>query len=85
VQSLAKAGKVGVIFGGGSGHEPLFMGYLGPGIADGCPVGNIFTSPAPSVILEATRAVSGGTGVIYLYGNYAGDVMNFEMAAEMAE
>jgi dihydroxyacetone kinase-like protein len=82
--SAPKAGKVGVIFGGGSGHEPLFMGYLGPGMADACPVGNIFTSPAPGVVLEATLAVSGGAGVIYLYGNYAGDVMNFDMAAEMA-
>lgn len=77
-------GKVGVIFGGGSGHEPLFMGYLGRGLADGCPVGNVFASPSPGVILEATRAVSSGSGVLYLYGNYSGDVMNFDMAAEMA-
>lgn len=77
-------GKVGVVIGGGSGHEPLFMGYLGRGFADGCPVGNIFTSPSPDVILDATRAVSGGAGVIYLYGNYSGDVMNFDLAAEMA-
>jgi dihydroxyacetone kinase-like protein len=78
------AGKVGVIFGGGSGHEPLFMGYLGKGLADGCPIGNIFASPSPDVILDATRAVSGGAGVIYLYGNYSGDIMNFDMAAEIA-
>jgi dihydroxyacetone kinase-like protein len=78
-------GKVGVVIGGGSGHEPLFMGYLGKGLADGCPVGNIFTSPSPEVVLAATRAVSGGAGVIYLYGNYSGDVMNFDMAAETAE
>ncbi len=78
------AGKVGVIFGGGSGHEPLFMGYLGKGLADGCPVGNIFASPSPGIILDATRAVSGGAGVLYLYGNYSGDIMNFDMAAEMA-
>ncbi len=78
-------GKVGVVIGGGSGHEPLFMGYLGKGFADGCPVGNIFTSPSPEVVLAATRAVSGGAGVIYLYGNYSGDVMNFGMAAETAE
>jgi dihydroxyacetone kinase-like protein len=77
-------GKVGVVIGGGSGHEPLFMGYLGKGLADGCPVGNIFTSPSPEVVLAATRAVSGGAGVIYLYGNYSGDVMNFGMAAEAA-
>ena len=77
-------GKVGVIFGGGSGHEPLFMGYLGKGLADGCPVGNVFASPSTDVILDATRAVSGGAGVIYLYGNYSGDIMNFDMAAEIA-
>lgn len=77
-------GKVGVVIGGGSGHEPLFMGYLGKGLADGCPVGNIFTSPSPEVVLAATREVSGGAGVIYLYGNYSGDVMNFGMAAETA-
>ena len=82
--SMPLTGKVGVIFGGGSGHEPLFMGYLGKGLADGCPVGNIFTSPSPGVILEATQAVSGGVGVLYLYGNYSGDVMNFDMAAEIA-
>ncbi len=78
-------GKVGVVIGGGSGHEPLFMGYLGKGLADGCPVGNIFTSPSPEVVLAATRAVSGGAGVIYLFGNYSGDVMNFGMAEETAE
>jgi dihydroxyacetone kinase-like protein len=77
-------GKVGVVFGGGSGHEPLFMGYLGKGLADGCPVGNVFASPSTDVILDATRAVSGGAGVIYLYGNYSGDIMNFDMAAEIA-
>jgi dihydroxyacetone kinase-like protein len=82
--SAPTEGKVGVIFGGGSGHEPLFMGYVGKGLADGCPVGNIFASPSPSVILDATCAVSGGAGVIYLYGNYSGDVMNFDMASEMA-
>jgi dihydroxyacetone kinase-like protein len=78
-------GKVGVVIGGGSGHEPLFMGYLGKGFADGCPVGNIFTSPSAEVVLEATRAVSGGRGVIYLYGNYSGDVMNFDIAADEAK
>jgi len=76
---------VGVVIGGGSGHEPLFMGYLGRGFADGCPVGNIFASPSPDVVLAATRAVSAGAGVLYLYGNYAGDIMNFDMAAEVAE
>jgi dihydroxyacetone kinase-like protein len=78
------AGKVGVIIGGGSGHEPAFMGYVGIGSADGCPVGNVFASPSPDPILAATKAVSGGAGVIYSYGNYSGDVMNFDMAAELA-
>jgi dihydroxyacetone kinase len=77
-------GKVGVIIGGGSGHEPAFMGYVGEGSADGCPVGNVFASPSPDPILATTRAVNGGAGVIYSYGNYSGDVMNFDMAAELA-
>lgn len=88
-QSVVRAavplpGKVGIIFGGGSGHEPLFMGYLGRGLADGSPVGNIFASPSSEIVLDATRAVSGGAGVLYLYGNYSGDVMNFDLAAEIA-
>ncbi|MFN7994525.1 MAG: dihydroxyacetone kinase subunit DhaK [Bryobacteraceae bacterium] len=78
------SGKVGVLIGGGSGHEPLFMGYVGKGFADACPVGNIFASPSPEIVLDATRAASGGAGVLYLYGNYSGDVMNFDMAAEEA-
>ena len=78
-------GKVAVLIGGGSGHEPLFMGYVGKGFADACPVGNIFASPSPDMILDATRAASGGAGVLYMYGNYSGDCMNFDMAAEDAE
>jgi dihydroxyacetone kinase DhaK subunit len=78
------AGKVGTIIGGGSGHEPAFMGYVGVGSVDGCPVGNVFASPSPDPILAATRAVNGGAGVLYSYGNYSGDVMNFDMAAELA-
>lgn len=77
--------KVGIVVGGGSGHEPAFMGYVGQGMADAVAVGNIFASPPPDPILEATKAVSKGAGVVYLYGNYAGDVMNFGMAAEMAD
>jgi dihydroxyacetone kinase len=84
-QGAPVSGKVGVIFGGGSGHEPLFMGYLGRGLADGCPVGNIFASPSSGIILDAIRAVSGGAGVLLMYGNYSGDVMNFDMAAETAK
>src|SRR5690625_1035113 len=78
-------GKVGILVGGGSGHEPAFMGYVGEGMADGVAVGNIFASPPPAPILEVTKAIDKGAGVVYLYGNYAGDVMNFGMAAELAE
>lgn len=84
VRTDLQKGKVGVVVGGGSGHEPAFMGYIGKGFADGVPVGNIFASPSPEPILEVTRAVDQGAGVIYLYGNYAGDCMNFDMAAEFA-
>ncbi|MBE6185016.1 dihydroxyacetone kinase subunit DhaK [Heyndrickxia ginsengihumi] len=80
-----KDGKVGILIGGGSGHEPAFMGYVGDGMADGVAVGNIFASPSPDPILEVTKAIDKGAGVVYLYGNYAGDVMNFGMAAEMAD
>jgi len=77
--------KVGILIGGGSGHEPGFLGYVGDGMADGVAVGNIFASPPPAPILEVTKAINKGAGVVYLYGNYAGDVMNFGMAAELAE
>lgn len=77
--------KVGILIGGGSGHEPAFLGYIGEGMADGVAVGNIFASPPPSPILETTKAIDKGAGVVYLYGNYAGDVMNFGMAAELAD
>ncbi|MBA3325742.1 MAG: dihydroxyacetone kinase subunit DhaK [Rhodobacteraceae bacterium] len=79
-----RPGKVGLVIGGGSGHEPTFVGFVGRGLADAAAVGNVFASPPPDPILECTRAVSGGAGVLYMYGNYAGDVMNFDMAAEMA-
>lgn len=79
------AGKVGIVTGGGSGHLPVFLGYVGQGLCAGVAVGNVFSSPSPVQILAATRAVSGGAGVLYLYGNYSGDVMNFDMAAELAE
>lgn len=77
--------KVGVLIGGGSGHEPAFMGYVGAGMADGVAVGNIFASPPPDPILEVTKEIDKGAGVVYIYGNYAGDVMNFGMAAELAD
>lgn len=78
-------GKVAISTGGGSGHLPVFMGYVGRGLADGVAVGNVFSSPSYEQMLEATRAINGGAGVLYLYGNYMGDRMNFDMAAEMAE
>ena len=77
-------GKVGIVTGGGSGHLPVFLGYVGKGLADGVAVGNVFSSPSMDQIFEVTRAVSSGVGVLYLYGNYSGDVLNFDMAAEMA-
>jgi len=79
-----REGKVGLVIGGGSGHEPTFVGFVGRGLADGCAIGNVFASPPPDPALAAAKAVSGGAGVLFMYGNYAGDVMNFEMAAEMA-
>jgi dihydroxyacetone kinase-like protein len=78
-------GKVGLSTGGGSGHLPLFLGYVGKGMLDGCAVGNVFASPSSKQILEVTRAINSGNGVLCIYGNYSGDVMNFDMAAEMAD
>ena len=69
--------KVGIIVGGGSGHEPLFLGYVGDGFADAAVIGNINTSPSPEPCYEAVKAVDAGKGCVYLYGNYAGDVLNF--------
>lgn len=79
-----RPGKVGMVIGGGSGHEPTFLGFVGKGLADACAVGNVFASPPPDPILECAKAASGDAGVLFQYGNYAGDVMNFDMAAEMA-
>jgi dihydroxyacetone kinase-like protein len=78
-------GKVGVVTGGGSGHKPAFIGFIGKGMLDAVAVGEIFTSPPPNAIFAAASAVNGGKGVILLLGNYAGDVMNFQLAAEMAK
>jgi dihydroxyacetone kinase-like protein len=75
--------KVGLVIGGGSGHEPTFLGFVGKGLADACAVGNVFASPPPDPIVECAKAASGGAGVLFMYGNYAGDVMNFDMAAEL--
>lgn len=76
--------KVGLVVGGGSGHEPAFVGYVGAGIADAAACGNIFASPPPNVILGAIHAANHGRGVLMSYGNYAGDVMNFGLAAQLA-
>jgi dihydroxyacetone kinase-like protein len=78
------AGKVALVSGGGSGHEPMHGGFVGPGMLDAAIAGEVFTSPVPDQILEATRSVDAGAGVLHIVKNYTGDVMNFEMAAEMA-
>lgn len=78
-------GKVGLLSGGGSGHEPLHAGYVGRGMLDAAVPGAVFTSPTPDQILPATAAINGGAGVLYIIKNYTGDVLNFETAAELAE
>ncbi len=79
------AGHVGIVTGGGSGHLPLFKGYVGAGLCSGVAIGNVFSSPSSEQIFEATKAVDGGAGVLYLYGNYGGDVLNFDLAADLAD
>jgi dihydroxyacetone kinase-like protein len=79
-----KAGKVGVLSGGGSGHEPMHGGFVGMGMLDAACPGSVFTSPVPDQMLAATKAVDGGAGVLHIVKNYTGDIMNFELAAEMA-
>jgi dihydroxyacetone kinase-like protein len=80
-----RPGKVGLVIGGGAGHEPCFVGYVGRGLADAVAVGNVFSSPPPNPIVACALEASGGAGVLFVYGNYAGDVMNFEMAAEILD
>src|SRR5918999_2642270 len=77
--------KFALVSGGGSGHEPTHGGYVGPGMLDAACAGPVFTSPTPEQMLEATTAVDGGAGVFYVIKNYTGDVLNFEMAGELAE
>jgi dihydroxyacetone kinase-like protein len=77
-------GKAAVVIGGGAGHEPLFLEYVGPGMADASAHGQIFAAPSPDVILAAVRAVSSGKGVMLLYNNYQGDRLNFDMAQDIA-
>lgn len=84
VRRTPGANKVGLVVGGGSGHEPAFVGYVGTGVADAAACGNIFASPPPSVVLTAIHAANHDRGVLMAYGNYAGDVMNFGLAAQMA-
>ncbi len=78
------AGKVGIVTGGGSGHLPVFLGYVGSGLCTGVAIGNVFSSPSAEQMLAATRASNGGVGVLYLYGNYGGDVLNFDLAGDLA-
>jgi phosphoenolpyruvate---glycerone phosphotransferase subunit DhaK len=80
-----RAGKVGVISGGGSGHEPMHGGFVGLGMLDAACAGEVFTSPTPDQMMEATTNVDGGAGVLHIVKNYTGDIMNFEMAAELAQ
>lgn len=77
--------KVGVLVGGGSGHEPLFFGLIGEGLADGVALGNIFAAPTPNTIIEVAKAIDAGKGIMFVYGNYEGDILNFDMAAELLE
>lgn len=78
-------GKVGIVTAGGSGHLPVFLGYVGQGMLDGCAVGNVFASPSAQKMADMIRACDHGTGVLCLYGNYGGDKMNFEMACELVD
>ena len=80
-----KPGKVAIITGGGSGHVPLFLGYVGEGLIDGCGVGGVFQSPSAEQIYNIAKEVEAGAGVLFLYGNYTGDIMNFDMATELLE
>lgn len=84
VRSAIEPGKVGIVVGGGSGHEPMYQGLIGPGFADAVACGNMFAAPTPDVILAASHAANQGKGVLYLQANYAGDNMNYEIAAELA-
>ncbi|GHA86786.1 dihydroxyacetone kinase subunit DhaK [Streptomyces termitum] len=79
------AGKVALVSGGGSGHEPLHAGFVGPGMLDAACPGEVFTSPVPDQMVRAAAAVDSGAGVLFVVKNYTGDVLNFEMAAELAE
>jgi dihydroxyacetone kinase-like protein len=83
--TTGKKGKVGIVTGGGSGHLPVFTGYVGEGLLDACAIGDVFASPSAEQMADAIRAADSGAGVLRLYGNYGGDVMNFDMAGELVE
>lgn len=85
VSKYKKKSKVAIATGGGSGHLPLFLGYVGKGLLDGCCVGGVFQSPSPEQMLNVTKEIEQGAGVLYIYGNYGGDIMNFDMAKDMAD
>lgn len=84
-QNSPVKGKVALVSGGGSGHEPAHSGFVGLGMLDGAVAGDVFTSPTPEQILKGIKEVNGGAGVLLIIKNYSGDVMNFEMAAELAQ
>jgi dihydroxyacetone kinase-like protein len=84
VRGTTVPGKVGIATGGGSGHLPLFLGYVGDGLVDGVAIGDVFQSPSADQMLEVTRAIHSGAGVLYIYGNYGGDILNFDLATDMA-
>jgi len=85
VTAHTKKGKVGIATGGGSGHLPTFLGFVGDGMLDGAAVGGVFQSPSAEQIYQVTKHIDQGAGVLYIYGNYSGDVINFDMAAELAD
>lgn len=85
VSTKKKPGKVGIATGGGSGHLPLFMGYVGEGMLDGCAIGGVFQSPSAEQMAAVTREIDSGAGVLYIYGNYTGDIINFEMAQDLVD
>ena len=78
-------GKVGIVTGGGSGHLPVFTGYVGEGLLDACAIGDVFSSPSAEQMADAIRAADQGAGVLRLYGNYGGDILNFDMAGDLVE
>ena len=78
-------GKVGIVTGGGSGHLPVFTGYVGLGLLDACAIGDVFASPSADQMADAMRAADQGAGVLRLYGNYGGDLINFDMAGDLIE